>query len=157
MTTVERHHWLNTYLGILDAAFNLTDGEQAHLIVILRDLLRALSIPERGTPAEVPATLAVEVSSGFHTIALAGPRESQVQRPVRAVVPGDVVVSVEAWRDALLGMLQVAYPDLDPAERLLASKVFADCLTGIGLPHRASTFLPDDVVRVYRSLLLEQH
>lgn len=152
MTDVERHHWLNTFLGIIDAAFNLTDAEQAHLIVIFRDLLKALQIPERGAPIEIPATLALEVTSSFHTIALAGPRDSQMQRPVRAAGPGDVVVSVEAWRDALAGLLDVAYPDLIPAERLLASKVLGDCLTGIGVPRRAAAFLPDDVVRAYRSL-----
>lgn len=151
MSGVERHHWLNTFLGILDSAFNLTEVEQAHLISILRDLLAALQIPERGDPVELPATLALEVTSGFHTIALAGPRDAGVDRPVRAAGPGDLVVSVEAWRDALLGLLEVAYPDLPPAERLLASKVLGDCLVGIGVPQRAAAFLPEDVIRVHRS------
>lgn len=152
MPDVERHHWLNTFLGILDAAFNLTEAEQAQLIEILRNLLCAVQIPERGAPSEIPATLALEVTSSYHTIAMAGPRDSQLQRPVRAAGPGDVVVSIEAWRDALTGLLDVAYPSLLPAERLLANKVFADCLAGIGVPSRAAAFLPEDVVRAYRSL-----
>lgn len=151
-TRVERHHWLNTFIGILDAAFHLTEIEQAHLIAIFRDLLVAVRVPERGAPEELPAALALEVTSNFFTISLAGPRDSGVSRPVRPVAQGDVVVSLEAWRTALVGMLTVAYPDMLPAERLLADRVFTDVLAGIGVPQRAAEFLPGDVVRTYRSL-----
>lgn len=149
---VERHHWLNTFIGILDAAFHLTEIEQAQLIVILRDLLVAVRIPERGNPEEMPAALALEVTSNFFTISIAGPRDSGVARPVRAVGQGDVAVSLETWRTALVGMLTVAYPDMLPAERLLVDRVFTDVLAGIGVPQRAAEFLPGDVVRTYRSM-----
>jgi hypothetical protein len=149
---VERHHWLNTFIGILDAAFHLTEIEQAQLIAIFRDLLVAVRVPERGEPEELPAALALEVTSNFFTISLAGPRDSGVARPVRAVMQGDVVVSLEAWRTALVGMLTVAYPDMLPAERLLVDRVFTDVLSGIGVPQRAAEFLPGDVVRTYRSM-----
>lgn len=149
---VERHHWLNTFIGILDAAFHLTEIEQAQLIAIFRDLLVAVRVPERGEPEELPAALALEVTSNFFTISLAGPRDSGVARPVRAVTQGDVVVSLEAWRTALVGMLTVAYPDMLPAERLLVDRVLTDVLSGIGVPQRAAEFLPGDVVRTYRSM-----
>jgi hypothetical protein len=151
-TRVERHHWLNTFIGILDAAFHLTEIEQAQLITVLRDLLVAVRIPDRGEPQEIPAALALEVTSNFFTISLAGPRDSGVTRPVRAATAGDVVVSLEAWRTALVGMLTVAYPDMFPAERLLVDRVFTDVLAGIGVPQRAAEFLPGDVVRTYRSM-----
>lgn len=152
LTRVERHHWLNTFVGILDAAFHLTEIEQAQLIAIFRDLLVAVRVPERGTPEEIPAALALEVTSGFFTVSLAGPRDSGVVRPVRPAGPSDVVVSLEAWRGALVGMLTVAYPGMLPAERLLVDRVFTDVLAGIGVPQRAAEFLPGDVVRAYRTL-----
>lgn len=151
-TRVERHHWLNTFIGILDAAFHLTEIEQAQMIAIFRDLLVAVRVPERGAPTELPAALALEVTSNFFTISLAGPRDSGVSRPVRSVTQGDVVVSLEAWRAALVGMLTVAYPGMLPAERLLVDRVFTDVLAGIGVPQRAAEFLPGDVVRTYRSM-----
>jgi hypothetical protein len=152
MVKVERHHWLNTFIGILDAAFNLTEEEQAAVIAILRELLVALQIPERGSPVELPAALALEVSSEFFTISLSGPRESRLQRSVRAATETDTVVSPDAWRDSLAGMLMVAYPDLIPAERLLAHNVFSKILLGIGVPHRAPEYLPGDVIRSHLSI-----
>lgn len=143
---------MNTFLGILDSAFHLTDVEQAQMISILRDLLGALRIPDRGEPSEIPAALALELASGFFTVGLAGPRDLDRERPVRAVTESDMVVSVEAWRDMLTNMVLVAYPDLLPTERLLLSKILTDLLTGIGVPRRAAAFLPDDVVRAYRRL-----
>jgi hypothetical protein len=152
MAQVERHHWLNTFLGILDAAFHLTDEEQAHVIVVLRDLLAAVRVPDRGEPVELPAALALEVTSNFFTVSLAGPRDNRTERPVRFADRTDLVVSLEAWRDALMGMLLVAYPDLLPVEKLLLSKYFTELLTGIGVPARAPEFLPSEVVNAHRRL-----
>lgn len=149
MAVTERHHWLNTFVGILDGAFHLTDVEQARTLAVFRDLLIALRIPERGEPTDLPAPVAMEVTSNFFTIAMAGPRDTGYERPVREVSGHDLVVSLEVWRDALSGMLIVAYPDLQPAERLLAAKVFADVLASLGVPRRAAEFLPDDVVRTH--------
>lgn len=143
---------MNTFLGILDSAFHLTEIEQVQLIAILRDLFAALNVPSRGEPAEIPAALALELSSNFFTVTLAGPRDNGTERPVRAATPQDMVVSVEAWRDALAGMVLVAYPDLLPTEKLFLDKVLSDVLVGIGVPNRAAEFLPDDVVRAYRRL-----
>ncbi len=143
---------MNTFLGILDSAFHLTEVEQVQLITIFRDLFAALDIPGRGEPAEIPAALALELSSSFFTVTLAGPRDNGFERPVRPAAPGDMVVSVEAWRDALAGMVLVAYPDLPPTEKLFLNKVLSDVLVGIGVPNRAAEFLPDDVVRAYRKL-----
>lgn len=152
MTSLERHHWLNTFLGILDSAFHLTEVEQVQLIGIFRDLFSALNIPSRGEPAEIPAALALELSSNFFTVTLAGPRDSGTERPVRPATAQDLVVSVEAWRDALAGMVLVAYPDLAPTEKLFLDRSLAYALGGIGVPHRAAEFLPEDVVRAYRKL-----
>jgi len=149
---VERHHWLNTMIGILDAAFHLTEVEQAHLIAIFKEMLAAVRIPERGEPEELPAALALEVTSSFFTISLAGPRDSGIDRPVRAATKNDIVVSLEAWRSALAGMITVAYPDLLPTERLLVDKVITDVLAGIGVPQRAAEYLPGDVVRTHRAM-----
>jgi hypothetical protein len=51
-----------------------------------------------------------------------------------------------------LSLITTAYPDLAPAERLVAAKVLRDLLDAIGAPDRASSFLPDDVVRISRDV-----
>lgn len=150
--TAQRHHWLNTIVGTLDAAFYLTDEEQFVTIDIVRRLLEALNIPDRSTPSRLPAAVALEAASGFYTNGLYGPRESGLERPVRPANGGDIVVSVETWCQALMSMILSAYPDLEPLERVIATKVFSDLLAGIGLPHRAAAFFPDDVVRAYHDV-----
>ena len=47
-------------------------------------------------------------------------------------------------------MLYVAYPDLDPAERLVSAKVLDDLLMALGVPYRAASSVPDAVIRSYR-------
>lgn len=149
----ERHHWLNTLVGILDSAFHLTDEEQFFTIDITAKLLDSLDIPDRSRPAELPPAVALEVSSGFYTVRLSSPHDAPILvRPIRAANGTDTIVSVEAWVQALVGMVQVAYPDLDPLERLAASKIFSDLLTAIGVPIRVATFFPEDVVRAYRDI-----
>lgn len=145
----ERHHWLNTVVGLLDAAFRLTDEEQFFTIDIVARLLDSLDVPFRSEPEELPAAVLLEVTSSMFTVQLSAPRDSGVVRPVRSVVAGDMVVSVEAWRNALLGLVTTAYPDLDPTERMVAAKVLDDLLVAIGVPHRAAVFFPDEVVRAY--------
>lgn len=149
----ERHHWLNTLVGILDSAFHLTDEEQYYTISIVATLLESLEIPERGDPAELPPAVALEVTSSFYTVRLSSPRDAHnLVRPIREVTPGDVVVSIEAWVQALTGMVLVAYPDLDPLERVAAAKVFSDLLQSLGVPNRAASFFPEDVVQAYRDV-----
>lgn len=146
---MERHHWLNALVGIIDGAFHLSDMEQLQVIGFVRRLLAALRIPERGEPRVLPSAVALEVSSGFYTVALNSPRESGVVRPVRGTTEADMVVSVDAWRDALLGLLLTAYPDLLPEEKLVAGTVLTEILLGLGVPQRAAAFFPDAVVRAY--------
>lgn len=147
--TAERHHWLNTIVGILDGAFFLSDAEQLQVIVYIRRLLEGLRIPERAPARLLPAPVALELASGMYTVALAGPRQSGVKRSVRRVTSDDMVVSVDAWRDALLGMLNVAYPDLSGDERAAAGAVLSEILVGLGVPDRAAAFFPEEVVRAY--------
>jgi len=151
MRQPKRHDWLNTYVGLLDAAFLLTEEEQFQVIAIFKKLLTALRVPQRGVPLELPPALAMELASGFYTISRTKPADAGRRRRPRAATPTDLVASVEAWRDVLLGMLLIAYPDMDAAERLTAAKVFEDVLAAIGVPHRVAMFLPDDVVRAHLS------
>ena len=152
MRNAQRHHWLNTIVGILDSAFHLSDVEQFETIALVRQLLTGLRIPERSVPSSLPAPIALEVESGFYTIQLAHTRDSGVVRPVRAVTSAsEIVVSAEAWRDALVGLVVTAYPDLEPMERLLLTKVFGDLLAALGVPQRAAAFFPEAVVRAYRT------
>ena len=151
MRQPKRHDWLNTYVGLLDAAFLLSEEEQFQVISIFKKLLTALRVPQRGVPAELPPALAMELSTGFYTIARVKPSDAGRKRHPRAVSQGDMVASIEAWRDVLLRMLLTAYPDMDAAERLTAAKVFEDVLAALGVPNRAAMFLPDDVVRAHLS------
>jgi hypothetical protein len=151
MRQPKRHDWLNTYVGLLDAAFLLSDEEQYQVIAIFKKLFTALRVPQRGVPAELPTALALELSTGFYTIARMKPQDAGRKRRPRKVSQGDLVASVEAWRDVLLRMLLIAYPDMDAAERLTAARVFEEVLTALGIPNRAAMFLPDDVVRAHLS------
>lgn len=148
---VERHHWLNTIVGVLDGAFLLSEEEQFQVISIVRRLLEALRIPERGNPHSLPAAVALEAASGFYTVQLTHARSAGAVRAVRPVSSGDMVVSAESWRDALVGMITGAYPDLAPEERLVTSKVMADLLAALGVPDRAAAFFPDTVVRAFNA------
>lgn len=145
----ERHHWLNTYVGVLDGAFWLSDEEQYFTSDIIVRLLDSLCIPERGNPKELSPPVALEVASGYYTVQLSSPRDSGLQRSPRPVHESDIIVSVEAWSQALLALITTAYPDLEPIERLVTTKVLSDLLIAIGVPGRAAAFFPDDVVRAY--------
>lgn len=146
----DRHHWLNALVGTLDSAFRLSDEEQFFVLDIVSNLLDALEIPYRADPEKLPSAVAHEISSGMFAQQLASPRSSGLIRPVRAVSTSDIVVSVEAWRTALLGMLLTAYPDLTPAERMMGAQVLDDLLVAVGVPDRLATFFPGEVVAAYR-------
>lgn len=148
----ERHHWINTIVGLLDQAFNLTDDEQVFAIGFVDKLLDMVHIPDRGDPASLPIPVVLEVSAQVYTNQLASARELGVVRPVRSVRAGDVQVSTETWVEALLSLLVNAYPELAPAERLVVAKSIRDLLDAIGVPDRAASFLPDDVVRISRDV-----
>jgi hypothetical protein len=145
----ELHHWVNTIVGMLDASFRLSDDEQFYVLDIVTRLLDTLEVPYRDDPAELPASVAHEVTSGMFSAQLAGVREAELLRPTRTAVEHDIVVSVAAWRTALLSMLLTAYPDLAPFERITAAKVFDDLLVALGAPDRVARYFPAEVVAAY--------
>lgn len=147
---IERHHWLNTVVGLLDAAFFLSDEEQYLITDIVNRLLVSLRIPERSAATELPPAVALEFKSGFYSALIAGPRTSGRTRPVSFVSQDDIIVSVESWRQAFLDMLLISYPDLEPIERLVTAKALTEILVAIGVPNRAAAFYPDAVVRAYQ-------
>jgi hypothetical protein len=152
MRDPQRHDWLNAIVGTLDVAFHLTGDEQYLVSSIVAQLLDGLNIPDRGRPGTLPAAVAAEVSAGVYSQQLATPRDHAMTRAVRAAQGHDIVVSLETWREALLGMLLTAYPEIAGMERLLAMKILTELLAGIGVPNRAAAAFPDDLIRLYQQL-----
>lgn len=148
----ERHHWINTIVGILDQAFNLTDDEQIFAIGYIDQVLEVLDIPDRADPVTLPVPVVLEVSAGVYTAQLASARDNNIVRPVRATQPGDVSVSAETWVEALLLLFTSAYPEMEPSQRMIAAKHIRSLLDALGVPDRAASFLPDDVVRISRDV-----
>jgi|GEM_PF-3570708 len=149
----QRHHWQTTLVGLVDAAWHLTDEEKFHTSRVIGHLLDVLSIPDRGPAAELPIEVALECEAGLFTRALAGPEESGVVRPVRRADPRAEAVEIAAWRDAFLGMLLRAYPDLDGLERLAAVRAVDDLLAALGASERAIYWVPELVARAHRPSL----
>jgi hypothetical protein len=145
---VERHHWLNAIVGVLDAAWNLTAEEQYHALRIIGVVLDELGIPERGAPCEIPAPVAMEVEGGFYSSQLHDAAGLGLGRPVRALQHGDQTFAADVWRTALVEMFTTAYPDLNGVERVWLTRTIGDLLGGIGVTTRAPVFLPEDVVRI---------
>lgn len=143
-------HWVFAIVGILDQAFHLREDEQTNAEAVVVRLLRALRIPERADPAALPMAVVWEMASGLYSRQLESAAGDH-RRP-RRVESGDVHVSVAAWRETLLRMLLTAYPELEPVERMAAAKVFSDLLVALGLPERASSFLPESVLRTARQV-----
>lgn len=152
MRDPERHDWLNAIVGTLDAAFHLTADEQFLVSGIVNQLLDGLNIPERGRPRSVPAAVALEVSAGVYSAQMASQQDHSLTRAVRAAQEHDIVVSLQTWREALMGMLLSAHPDIAGVERLVAIRILTELLAGIGVPGRAAAAYPDDVVRLYQQL-----
>lgn len=148
----ERHDWVNTFVGILDQAFHLTDDEQYFSSDYLTKVLAVLRIPDRGDPVTLPISVLLELTAQVYSTQLASSRTNQYLRPVRAAATNDIVVSIEAWTEAFIAMLHTAYDDLLPEERMMAARLFTDLFVAIGAPDRAASFLPDDVVRVARDV-----
>lgn len=143
---------MNALVGVLDAAFWLTDEEQFETARIVGGLLDWLNVPGRGSAVELPPSVASEVASGQFAVVLNSHRDSGVRRVPRYAHERDVVVSVDAWRYALMNMLTVAYPDLSPTEVVGATKVLDDLLAALGLPERVAHCFPDEVIRAFREL-----
>ena len=146
------YHWLNTIVGILDQAFHLTEEEQFHVLDMVLRLLITLDIPDRSDPLVIPAPLALEISAAVYTTLLDSQRRAGVQHPARLSTRHDIVVSIEAWCESLTSLLTVAYPDISPEERLITHGIFAAILDALGVPDRAATFFPDEVVRAARTI-----
>lgn len=150
--TAERGHWLAAFTGVLDAAFRLSEEEQFYTLDILNQLFDKLGVPERGKPRALPSPVALEVACAHYSTQMTGPRSSAIPRAVRAVSGGDIVASVETWREAFFQMILTAYPDLEPLERVVTLKVLSDLLVAIGVPDRAAYHFPDEVIRAYQVL-----
>lgn len=136
------------YLGILNEALGLTSVELFEVSKALRALFEFLRIPERtgDLPRVLPIPLVMEMSNGFYSRKLADVLEGRaVEVAPMAAAEGDQVVSAEVWRASLMNLLETAYPDLLPEERLGADKVFGDIIGSLGVPHRRARFLPIDV------------
>lgn len=142
-----RHHWVNTLVGQIDSAFLLTYEELFAVEHAVGELLNALRIPARGPAVSIPAPLAAEMTSQFWAVHLdsANRAEMLVNRP-RAVREGDAVVSLDAWRNALSGLVTSAYPHLAPIERVLLTKSLDDMLSDLGIPSRAARYIPESVI-----------
>jgi len=140
------------FTGVLDAAFRLSQEEQFYTFDILNKLFEKLGVPERSRPAALPAPVALELACAHYSTQMAGPRTSAVPRVARGASGGDIVASVETWREAFFQMVLTSYPDLEPLERVVTLKVLSDLLVAIGVPDRAAYHFPDEVIRAYQVL-----
>jgi len=150
---IERHHWLNTVVGLIDSVWHLTPEEQYQTIRVVRALLERLAVPERGAPREIPASLALEVDGAYYNTQLNSTYDSGAPRPIRRVERTDYTLPVEVWCSSLTSLFTTAYPDLDPIERVLLTKTFLDLLTSLGADERSPSHIPEDVARVARESL----
>ncbi len=148
---VTRDHWLNTVVGLIDASFYLSPEEQYASTKIITGLLDRLNIPDRGQPLVIPMPVVQEMHANYYSTAL-DTVNSGLPRQTRFVNNQDCVTSLEAWRSALEGMILQAYPDLSGDQRLLLAKVLNDWLAAVGIPNRAASFLPAQVLRAHRDL-----
>lgn len=137
-------------MGILDSAFALSEEELYFTTVIVKKLLEGLRIPERsGEGAVVPTAVAQEAHAGVFSTLVNSPRDAGFFKEARGVASGDTVVTLEAWRQALLGLITTGFPDLEPVEVVWATSTIDDLLLGLGVPNRAAAFFPDEVVRAH--------
>jgi hypothetical protein len=148
---VERHHWVNTVVGLLDAVWHLSLEERVWSSRIVGGVLDELRIPERGPAAQIPAHLAYEVEVGRYGRLVNGDLDSGVEHRPRPATPSDHPVPFDVWRQTFVSLFTTAYPDLDGVERVFLTKVFGELLTAIGVGPRAAQFVPDDVVRIARN------
>jgi hypothetical protein len=152
MISPQRHDWLNAIVGTLDIAFHLTGDEQYLVAGIVNQLLEGLDIPDRGVPEVLPTAVLLEASAHVYSEQLGAGRDHGLARTVRAAQQLDVVAALSTWREALLGMLLTAYPDITGMERSIALRILTELLAGIGVPARAAAVYPDDVIRLYQQL-----
>lgn len=152
MKVIERHHWVNTVVGVIDSAWHLTPEEQLQCIRIVGSILDVLAIPDRGPARQIPAALALEVDGGFYAAQIHSPHDSGHDRPVRHRDEATVEMPFEAWRVGLVELFTSAYPDLDLAETVWLSRKIGEVLAAIGVSDRAPVFVPEDVARHARGM-----
>lgn len=144
---MQRHHWVNTVLGFLDATWHLTDSEMVQVSRIVSNLLDVLNIPDRGAPSKLPMPLMMEAAGGFYSSQVNSVAASSSQKPVRAITSGDVTFEPDIWRAAISELFTTAYPDLDGYERLFLDRTIGDLLDALGIDTRAAQFISEDVAR----------
>lgn len=149
--TVERTHWRNTIVGILDAAFLFDAGEHMACDRVVGDLLRILRIPERAPSGSVPLEVMQEAENRTYSLQMYE-RHHQGSAVARATTAQDCVTSPDSWRASLMTLITSAYPDLSAEERLLAATCFQDLLAQIGVPQRAATYFPPGVLAAHNEL-----
>jgi hypothetical protein len=145
---VERHHWVNTTLGMIDATWHLTDAEKVQVAAIIARVLDVLDIPGRGQPTVIPMPLMMEASAGFYSMQVNTTAQAASIRPIRAIVDGDLTFPPDVWRASITTLFTSAYPDLEPLERVFLDSTIGDLLDAIGVDTRAAQFVSEDVARV---------
>lgn len=151
MRKVKRHHWLNTIVGILDSAFNLSPMEQIGTLDVVNKILKKVNIPDRSLPSNLPAPVSFEAESGIFSAQLSNARNISKSYESHPVTGSDMVISAEAWRDALVGLIITSYPDLTADEKLFLNIGFTDLLDSLGIPERKAYFFPQTVITAYRN------
>lgn len=148
---IKRYHWVNTVVGILDSVFYLTDVEMYHSIDSLNKILSKLQIPERGGSVMIPASVAIEAESSFYTRSINNLEGNNKFRIPRVNIENDMIVSIDSWRDMFVNMFIITYPNMLAEEKLLLSSFFNTLLLALGVPDRAASYFPDDVVRAWKN------
>lgn len=142
-----KHHWLNTIVGQIDAAFLLTQEELFATSKVVGELLDNIRIEDRGMPAVLPTPLVAELSTSYWAVQLhSTDRLGSHARNPRRVDDSDITVSLDVWRNSLSGLVLTAFPDMSPIERIIVAKTFDALLESLGVPNRAPRFIPDNAV-----------
>lgn len=145
--TPQLHHWLNTIAGQIDAAYSLTQEELYATTKILNDLLGRLDLGSRPAPQVLPTALIAEMNSRYWAVQLhSSDRVGRRATSARLLSDGDTVISIDAWRNALVSQLTSAYPTLNPIERVIITKTFDSLLDALGVQYRAPKYIPEAAV-----------
>jgi hypothetical protein len=147
---IERHHWVNTLVGMLNIAFILSKTEELTITQIINQLLLSLNIPDRLSAVGLPAAVALEAEHQVYSKTLSNFDDTPLNRVARTCTEGEMVVSLESWSQALASMINSTYPDLEPLDRLRVLLVFREILSSLGVPARVARAFPDEVIKAYQ-------
>jgi hypothetical protein len=134
---------------VLDSAFSLSGEEQFFVAALIGKVLDQIGVPNDEPLDTIPAALSLEISCGFYTTQLTTRPDGRGRGPRPSGI-GEVTASLDDWRDALVGMVCSAYPELDGVDRLILTRGVDDLLIALGLPDRGASHLPGDVVNAHR-------